>query len=32
MMDAGIGISKSVAGIAMGLVKEGDRYAVLLTY
>lgn len=29
MMDAGIGISKSVAGIAMGLVKEGDRYAVL---
>lgn len=29
MMDAGIGISKSVAGIAMGLVKEGDRYAIL---
>lgn len=29
MMDAGIGISKSVAGIAMGLVKEGERYAVL---
>jgi polyribonucleotide nucleotidyltransferase len=29
MMDAGIGISRSVAGIAMGLVKEGDRYAVL---
>lgn len=29
MMDAGVGISKSVAGIAMGLVKEGDRYAVL---
>jgi len=29
MMDAGIGISKSVAGIAMGLVKEGDRYSIL---
>lgn len=29
MMDAGISISKSVAGIAMGLVKEGDRYAIL---
>ena len=29
MMDAGIGISKSVAGIAMGLVKEGERYAIL---
>jgi len=29
MMDAGIGISKSVAGIAMGLVKEGERFAVL---
>ena len=29
MMDAGIGISKSVAGIAMGLVKAGDRYAIL---
>jgi polyribonucleotide nucleotidyltransferase len=29
MMDAGIGISKSVAGIAMGLVKEADRYAIL---
>lgn len=29
MMDAGIGLSKSVAGIAMGLVKEGDRYAIL---
>jgi polyribonucleotide nucleotidyltransferase len=29
MMDAGIGISKGVAGIAMGLVKEGDRYAIL---
>ena len=29
MMDAGIGISRSVAGIAMGLVKEGDRYAIL---
>jgi polyribonucleotide nucleotidyltransferase len=29
MMDAGIGISKSVAGIAMGLIKEADRYAIL---
>ena len=29
MMEAGIGISKSVAGIAMGLVKEADRYAIL---
>jgi len=29
MMDAGIGISNSIAGIAMGLVKEGDRYAIL---
>lgn len=29
MMDAGIGISKSVAGIAMGLVKEKARYAIL---
>jgi polyribonucleotide nucleotidyltransferase len=29
MMDAGIGISKSVAGIAMGLIKEGERYAIL---
>jgi len=29
MMDAGIGISSGVAGIAMGLVKEGDRFAIL---
>jgi len=29
MMDAGIGISKSVAGIAMGLVKEGEMFAIL---
>jgi polyribonucleotide nucleotidyltransferase len=29
MMDAGIPIKKPVAGIAMGLIKEGDRYAVL---
>ena len=29
MMDAGIGISKGVAGIAMGLVKEGTRFAIL---
>ncbi len=29
LMDAGVPMKKSVAGIAMGLVKEGDRYAVL---
>ena len=29
MMDAGVPIKAAVAGIAMGLVKEGDRYAVL---
>ncbi|MFI5236390.1 MAG: polyribonucleotide nucleotidyltransferase [Ignavibacteriales bacterium] len=29
MMDAGVGITKAVAGIAMGLVKEGDRFAIL---
>ena len=29
MMDAGIPITAPVAGVAMGLVKEGDRYAVL---
>ncbi len=29
MMDAGVPISKAVSGIAMGLVKEGDDYAVL---
>jgi polyribonucleotide nucleotidyltransferase len=29
MMDAGVGITKGVAGIAMGLVKEGDRFAIL---
>jgi polyribonucleotide nucleotidyltransferase len=29
MMDAGIGLSKSVSGIAMGLVKEGERHAIL---
>jgi polyribonucleotide nucleotidyltransferase len=29
MMDAGIPISSPVAGVAMGLVKEGDNYAVL---
>ncbi|NPV09407.1 MAG: polyribonucleotide nucleotidyltransferase [Anaerolineae bacterium] len=29
LMDAGVPISRPVAGIAMGLVKEGDRYAVL---
>lgn len=29
MMDAGIPLKKPVAGIAMGLIKEGDRFAVL---
>src|SRR5438046_6326418 len=29
LMDAGIPISSPVAGVAMGLVKEGDAYAVL---
>ncbi len=29
LMDAGVPISKPVAGIAMGLVSEGDRFAVL---
>ena len=29
LMDAGIPITKSVAGVAMGLVKEGDEFAVM---
>jgi len=29
LMDAGVPIKAQVAGIAMGLVKEGDRYAVI---
>ena len=29
LMDAGVPIKKPVAGIAMGLIKEGDKYAVL---
>ncbi len=29
LMDAGVKIDAAVAGIAMGLIKEGDRYAVL---
>ena len=29
MMDAGVPIKRPVAGIAMGLIKEGDDYAVL---
>lgn len=29
MMDAGVGVKAPVAGIAMGLIKEGDRHAVL---
>jgi polyribonucleotide nucleotidyltransferase len=29
LMDAGVPIKAAVAGIAMGLVKEGDKYAIL---
>jgi polyribonucleotide nucleotidyltransferase len=29
MMDAGVPITRPVSGIAMGLIKEGDRFAVL---
>ncbi len=29
LMDAGVPISAPVAGIAMGLIKEGDRFAIL---
>ena len=29
LMDAGVPISGPVAGVAMGLVKEGDKYAIL---
>ncbi len=29
MMDAGVPLSAPVAGVAMGLIKEGDQYAVL---
>ena len=29
MMDAGVPVSAPVAGIAMGLIKEGERFAVL---
>ncbi len=29
MMDAGVPLAKPVAGIAMGLIKEGDKFAVL---
>ena len=29
MLDAGVPLHSSVAGIAMGLVKEGDRFAIL---
>ncbi len=29
MMDAGVPLARPVAGIAMGLIKEGDRFAVL---
>ena len=29
MMDAGVPLGRPVAGIAMGLIKEGDKFAVL---
>jgi polyribonucleotide nucleotidyltransferase len=29
LMDAGVPVRSAVAGIAMGLIKEGDRYAIL---
>ena len=29
LMDCGVPISRPVAGVAMGLIKEGDRYAIL---
>ncbi len=29
MMDSGVPLSRPIAGIAMGLIKEGDRFAVL---
>jgi len=29
LMDAGVPVKSAVSGIAMGLVKEGDRYAIL---
>jgi polyribonucleotide nucleotidyltransferase len=29
MMDAGVPLKRPVAGVAMGLIKEGDRFAVL---
>jgi len=31
LMDAGVPIKAPVAGVAMGLVKEGDRFQVLTT-
>ena len=29
LMDAGVPITNAVAGVAMGLIKEGDDFAVL---
>jgi len=29
LMDGGVPVKKAVAGIAMGLIKEGDKYAIL---
>ena len=30
LMDAGVPLSSAVAGVAMGLVKEEDSYAILI--
>ena len=32
LMDAGVPLKKPVAGIAMGLVKEGENYRVLIRH
>ena len=32
LMDAGVPIKEPVAGIAMGLIKEGDDFSVLIRY
>ena len=32
LMDAGVPIKKAVAGIAMGLIKEEEKYAILIRY
>ena len=32
LMDAGVPMKAAVAGIAMGLIKEGDDFSVLFRY